>query len=158
MKTVERDIIVIGASAGGSNAIPGLIGQLPSDIPAAIFVVMHFDSSIEHNYLEKLIRKSGFSRCRMAKDGDIIEYGWVYIAPPDHHLLLRHDKMMVVRGPKENGFRPSIDMLFRSAAAHFDGQVVGVLLTGMLDDGIKETHFASVSNGSPTKFVFVLPI
>lgn len=148
MKTVERDIIVIGASAGGSQAIPRLIAQFTPDIAAAVFVVMHTDSLVSENYLSDLIKKAGFEHCKTAEDGDLIRYGWVFVAPPDHHLMLSKDKMLVVRGPKDNGFRPSIDVLFRSAAATFDSHVIGVVLTGMLDDGTAGLDAINRSGGT----------
>ena len=130
----KRNIVVIGASAGGVYALKELITALPADLPASIFVVLHVSAN-EPSYLPEILSHAGQLPALHPVDGEAIQPGHVYIAPPDHHLLVEHDRILVSKGPKENRFRPSIDALFRSAAYTYGPQVIGVVLTGMLDDG-----------------------
>ena len=129
-----RDIVVIGASAGGVEALKEIASQLPGRIRAAIFMVVHVspDSS---GMLPAILNRNSKIRARQAEDGWRIEPGNIYVAAPDHHLLLEKDEMRVVRGPKHNRHRPAIDLLFRTAARNFGRRVIGVVLTGFLDDG-----------------------
>jgi two-component system chemotaxis response regulator CheB len=130
-----RTIVVIGTSAGGLEALDALIGQLPTDLRASIFIVQHM--SPENNggaLLHRLSRHKGFG-CKLAKDGESFRPGRIYIAPPDNHLLVKKDKVLVTKGARENRSRPGIDPLFRSAAVSHTSRVIGVLLTGMHDDG-----------------------
>jgi len=131
---VSRDIIVVGASAGGVEALQRLAHDLPADFPGTIFVTVHFP---EHgtSVLPQILNRAGPLRASHAVDGDPIEPGRIYIAPPDYHLLLSRGGVRTVRGPRENGHRPAIDPMFRSAAVAFDRRVIGVVLTGNLDDG-----------------------
>src|SRR5438105_11976756 len=110
-----RDIIVIGASAGGVQALQELMRGLPADFPAAIFVVIHTSPS-SPGVLPQILERAGPLPASHAEDGEKIRHGRVYVAPPDFHLLLRPTHMLVTRGPKENGFRPAVDALFRTAA------------------------------------------
>jgi two-component system chemotaxis response regulator CheB len=131
----NRHILMIGTSAGGLDALDRLIGQLPKGLPAAIFIVQHMASG---NTGEALTSRLGLHRnfrCRLARDGERFESGRIYIAPPDHHLLVKKRTLAVIRGARENRYRPAIDPLFRSAAVAHGTQVIGVVLTGMLDDG-----------------------
>jgi len=130
----KHDIIVIGASAGGVYALKELAASLPPDFKAAIFIVQHL-SSTAPSYLPKILSSAGPLKATHPADGELIRFGHIYIAPPDHHLLVESDRILVKRGPKENRFRPSIDALFRSAAYSFGARVIGVVLTGLLDDG-----------------------
>lgn len=136
-----HNIIVVGASAGGVEALSQLVSHLPEEIPAAIFVVLHIPSqspSILPKILNRAIRKSQQgSRLRAAHpcDGDKIEMGQIYVAPPDRHLLVKNGYIHLARGPKENSTRPAIDPLFRTAARTYGRRVVGVVLSGTLDDG-----------------------
>jgi two-component system chemotaxis response regulator CheB len=128
-------VVCIGASAGGLNAVSELVSHLPSSLHAAVFVVLHlFKSSIGEILAEK-IRKSTALPCGIAKHGETIKPGHIYMAPPDAHMLVKNDKIIIGRGPQENRFRPSIDVLFRSAAAHYGERTIGVVLTGYLNDG-----------------------
>jgi two-component system chemotaxis response regulator CheB len=129
-----RDIIVMGCSAGGVQALTEVMRGLPEDLPAAVFVVMHTSPS-SPGVLPHILDRSGPLPCAHARDGDLIRKGRVYVAPPDLHLILKRDRVRVVDGPRENGFRPAVDPLFRTAARAFAGRVVGVVLTGGLDDG-----------------------
>jgi len=127
-------IIVIGASAGGVQALLELARVLPPDLSAAIFIVQHIPAYAT-SYLAELLDKAGPLPARHPQHGEPIQPGTIYVAPPDHHLLLAQDQVLVTRGPKENHFRPSIDALFRSAAYTYGSRVIGVVLTGYLDDG-----------------------
>ncbi len=131
---MNRDIIVIGASAGGIDALRTLLGGLPGDLEAAVFVVMHVAAD-SPGILPRILQESCPLPVEHARDGEEIRRGRVYVAPPDCHLLVERDRVRVSRGPKENLCRPAIDPLFRSAAYVFGPRVVGVVLTGRLDDG-----------------------
>lgn len=129
-----RDIVVIGASAGGVDAIVGLLQSLPEGLAAAILVVLHIPSHTPSQLDEVLEQKTPFSAV-VAKDGDVLERGRVYVASADRHLMVTSDGIRVTRGPKESRARPSIDVLFRSAAVAYGPRVIGVVLSGALDDG-----------------------
>ncbi|AMJ64014.1 chemotaxis protein CheB [Hymenobacter sp. PAMC 26628] len=130
----HRDIVVIGASAGGVAALLALVKTLPADFPAPIFVVIHVAAD-SPSLLPHLLNSASALEARHPHDGETVRAGVIYVAPPDHHLLLEGDRVLVTRGPKENRFRPSIDALFRSAAYTYGPRVIGVVLTGYLDDG-----------------------
>ena len=130
----ERDIIVIGASAGGVEALMALVEGLPRDLAAAVFVVVHFPPYAT-SVLPRILTRRGGMAAMHPEDGDPIELGCVYVAPPDLHLLLERGRMRLVRGPRENAARPAVDPLFRSAARAYGARVIGVVLTGNLDDG-----------------------
>ena len=129
-----RDTIVIGASAGGVQALSKLVADLPQDLPAAVFIVLHVQSDVPSLLPEILSRESRLPAAH-AKNGEKIKRGKIYIAPPDRHLLIEDSKIKLVHGPKENLHRPSIDALFRSAARSAGPRVIGVILTGARDDG-----------------------
>jgi two-component system chemotaxis response regulator CheB len=129
-----HDIIVIGTSAGGLKALSAVVSELPADIGAAIFVVQHLAPDRE-SLLPKLLGDISDLPVTHAIDGATFETGHIYVALPDHHLLVKEDTLRVLRGPQENRFRPSIDALFRSAALAHGSRVIGVVLTGYLDDG-----------------------
>jgi two-component system chemotaxis response regulator CheB len=130
----HRDIVVIGASAGGVAALLALVKTLPADFPAPIFIVLHVAAD-SPGMLPQMLNSVSALEVRHPQDGEIVAAGIIYVAPPDHHLLLEDDRVLVTRGPKENRFRPSIDALFRSAAYTYGPRVIGVVLTGYLDDG-----------------------
>src|SRR4051794_36847658 len=129
-----RDIVVVGASAGGVEALRAVASRLPADLPASLFVVLHV-APVATSVLPKILANAGPLRAVHAEDGEPIERGKVYVAPPDRHLLLEPDRIRVTHGPRENGHRPAIDPLFRTAAASFGARVTGVVLSGVLDDG-----------------------
>jgi two-component system chemotaxis response regulator CheB len=129
-----RDIHVLGASAGGISALRLVLGGLPADLSASVFVVIHLSQGAP-SYLPTILQTDTGLRVKFAEDGLPYGHGTIYVAPPGQHLLLERDKMRLLRGPKENRFRPAIDVLFRSAAWACGPRVVGVVLTGMLDDG-----------------------
>lgn len=129
-----RDIIVVGASAGGMEALRTLVAGLPPDLPAALFVVWHMPA-YGLGVLPDVLARAGPLSATHARDGEPIEPGRIYVAPLDRHLVLEPGRIRLTRGPKENQFRPAIDPLFRSAAAAYGSRVIGVVLTGLLDDG-----------------------
>lgn len=128
-----RDIIVVGGSAGGVQAVIEFCRHLPAELPAAVFVVIHLSSEHE-SILAELLSDSALP-ASSATDGEKIRYEHVYVAPPDCHLLLSRDHVRVVRGPHYNRHRPAIDPLFHSATRAFGPRVVGIVLSGTLDDG-----------------------
>jgi two-component system chemotaxis response regulator CheB len=129
-----HDIIVIGFSAGGVDALVRLVQGLPSNLPAALFVVHHFPASAV-SVLPSILSRAGALPATHATDREPIECGRIYVAPPDRHLLLNNGRILVTRGPRENGHRPAIDPLFRTAAKAHGSRVIGVLLSGTMDDG-----------------------
>jgi two-component system, chemotaxis family, protein-glutamate methylesterase/glutaminase len=130
----NRDVIVVGASAGGVDALRRLAAVLPRDLPAAVFMVLH-GGTAKRRYLSELLAAAGPLPAATAEEGMPFARGHLYVAPPDCHLLVGRGHVHVRRGPKENRTRPAIDPLFRSAAVHCSTRVIGVVLTGMLDDG-----------------------
>jgi two-component system chemotaxis response regulator CheB len=130
-----RNIIVIGTSAGGLEALDQLVGALPTDLPAAIFIVQHMASQSSGEPLRRRLSRHQAFQPKLARDGDRFTSGRIYIAPPDNHLLVKKHTMLVTKGARENRQRPAIDPLFRSAAVAHGARVIGVVLTGMLDDG-----------------------
>lgn len=129
-----HDIIVIGASAGGVEAVSAVVGALPRDLPAAVFVVVHFPA-YARSALPQILERAGTLPVAHARDGESIQTGRIYVAPPGRHLLIEDSHVRLVRGPRENGAIPAVDPLFRSAARWHSARVVGVVLTGTLDDG-----------------------
>jgi two-component system chemotaxis response regulator CheB len=127
-------IIVIGASAGGVAAAQELLRALPENLGAAVFLVLHLPSD-GISVLDRILARSSRLPVQRAQDGAVIRRNHIYVAVPDHHLTLEPGQMRVLRGPKENRHRPSIDALFRSAADSYGRLVTGVILTGFLDDG-----------------------
>lgn len=130
----EYRVIVIGASAGGVAALKTLVEHLPEDLPAAIGIVLHVPAG-HPSKLPEILNRARTLPAAHAADGERIQPGRIYVAPPDHQLLVSDGFLRVVRGPRENRQRPAIDPLFRSAAASYGPRAVGVVLTGALDDG-----------------------
>ena len=126
-------IVVIGASAGGVDAIRSLTAALPADFAAAVFVVLHIGA--HKSELPWLLNQTGPLPACHPGDGDPIHAGHIYVAPPDHHLLVEPGCVRLTRGPRENWARPAVDPLFRSAARAYGAGVVGIILTGGLNDG-----------------------
>lgn len=128
-----RDLVVIGASAGGLQPLGEILRGLPARLPAAVVIVVHTRSS--GGLLPQVLARRSGRLVAEATDLAPIEPGRVYVAPPDRHVLIGPAGLRVTRGPRENGFRPAIDPLFRSAARRYGPRVVGVILSGALDDG-----------------------
>jgi two-component system chemotaxis response regulator CheB len=127
-------LIVVGASAGGVEALSRLVATLPADLPAAVAIVLHVAPE-GTSVLPDILDRSGELDVRSARDGDAIRPGHAYVAPPNRHLVVEDGRLWLRHGPRENGHRPAIDRLFNSAAETYGPQAVGVVLTGTLDDG-----------------------
>jgi two-component system, chemotaxis family, protein-glutamate methylesterase/glutaminase len=130
----SQRIVVIGGSAGSLDPLLYLFSKLTSDVDATYFVVQHISADAPQ-FLSQLIGRSGVLPAQVAVDGERFERGHVYVAPPDHHLMVHDGSTRLSHGPRENRTRPAIDPLFRSAAVEHGSHVIGVLLSGMLDDG-----------------------
>jgi two-component system chemotaxis response regulator CheB len=128
-------IITVGASAGGLNAMSELVAQLPEDINAAVFVVLHLSKVGMGNFVIHRLQKYTTYTCKIAVNEERIKPNHIYVAPPDAHLLMKDHHVVIGQGPSENRWRPSIDVLFRSAAVNYGNHVVGIVLTGYLNDG-----------------------
>jgi len=129
-----RDAIVVGASAGGIRALTQLLRGVPADLPAAILTVVHIPAH-SPSALPRILSDAGPLPARAAEDGEPLVKGRIYVAPPDRHLVVERDRLRLTRGPRENRARPAIDALFRSAAVELGPRVIGVVLSGVLDDG-----------------------
>lgn len=131
---MNHDIVAIGASAGGVEVLLELVSELPADLAAAVFVVVHQPSS-HASSLPELLSRHGPLPASYPLHGEAVESGAIYVAPPDNHLQLRAGLVEVVRGPKDNGHRPAADVTFRTAAAAYGSRVIGVVLSGYQDCG-----------------------
>jgi two-component system chemotaxis response regulator CheB len=129
-----QDIIVIGGSAGALEALTTVLTDLPRDFGGTILTVLH-TSPQSGGALPQILERDVSLPVRFPEDGEAFQRGRIYVAPPDHHLTIARGVLHVDRGPRENGFRPAVDPLFRSAAKEFAGRVVGVVFSGAMDDG-----------------------
>jgi two-component system chemotaxis response regulator CheB len=129
-----QDIIVVGASAGGVEALSRLVADLPEDLPAAVFIVLHM-APHTGTALPRILARQTKLPVGHPLDGEPIQQNRVYVAVPDHHLVVGEGTVRVTNGPKENGHRPAVDILFRTAAAAYGPRVAGVVLSGTRDDG-----------------------
>jgi len=129
-----HDIVAIGASAGGVEALQRVVGALPADLPAAVFVVVHLGEE-SSGLLPRILDRAGPLEAAHPENGDAVENGRVYVAPPNLHLLVEDGTIRLSRGPHENRHRPAVDPLFRTAALAYGPRVTGVVLSGALDDG-----------------------
>jgi two-component system, chemotaxis family, protein-glutamate methylesterase/glutaminase len=129
-----RDVIVVGASAGGVEPLRRMASDLPPDLPAAVLVVLHLAAN-QPSALAEVLDSAGSLPAKTAEDGEELRRGRIYVAPPDLHLMIEDNHLRVIHGPKENRYRPSVDVLFRSAARVYGPRVIGVVLSGSLDDG-----------------------
>lgn len=142
---VKRDIIVIGASAGGVPALQQIFAMLPTRLSATVGVVLH--RGIEASELVQVLRRRSALRVSEPNGATRLEQGIIYLAPSDHHLLFEWGKVAVQRGPREHSTRPSVDPLFRSAAEAYGRRVVGLLLTGCGEDGVSGLISISKQHG-----------
>lgn len=128
-----QDIVVMGSSAGGVQALQSIVSGLPADLQAAVFIVLHIGNN--RSALPEILSSAGPVPAVHPSGGEVVENGKIYIAPPDHHMLIEQDRVCLWHGPKENRTRPAVNPLFRSAAENYGPRVTGVILTGALDDG-----------------------
>jgi len=128
------DIFVVGASAGGVEALRVLASGLPREFDAAVFVTLHIGAG--PSALDTILSQAGPLPSKRPKDGEQIERGTIYVAPPDYHMLVAQGHIHLSHGPKENRTRPAINPMFRSAARSYGGRVTGIILSGALDDGV----------------------
>jgi len=135
MTNRPRFIVVIGASAGGLNALAELVRTLPVGLNAAYCIVLHLSRKGIGDFVVHRLSQVTSMECTMATGGATIQAGHIYVAPPNQHLLVKDGKILLGSGPQENRFRPSIDVLFRSAAVAYTSHAIGIILSGMLDDG-----------------------
>jgi len=130
----RRDVVVVAASAGGIDALRKVFAGLPAEFDAAILVVLHM-SATKGVALPRILDRAGPLPADAAQDGEPLRPGRIYVCVADHHLLLSDSHVRVCRGPRENGYRPAADPLFRSAARFFGPRAIGVVLSGALSDG-----------------------
>jgi two-component system, chemotaxis family, protein-glutamate methylesterase/glutaminase len=126
--------VAVGASAGGVEALRQLVGALPADYPAAVLVVLHV-APVATSVLPQILQRAGELPAKHAVDGEAVEGGRIYVAPPDLHLVVADGMLSLDHGPRVNGHRPAIDPLFRSVAREWGAGAAGVILSGVLDDG-----------------------
>lgn len=141
-----RDRIVIGASAGGVEALTALIQELPGDLPAALLVVVHFPT-FAVSTLPSILARAGQLPAGHPQDGEPVQSGRIYVAPPNYHMGSHDGVVRLNHGPREHGFRPAIDPLFHSAARAFGNRTVGVLLSGTLSDGVAGLQAIGTAGG-----------
>jgi two-component system chemotaxis response regulator CheB len=130
----RRDLVVIGASAGGVDTLSRVVAGLPADLAATVCIVLHI-APTSPSALAQILQRAGRLPCRQPRDGESMHAGVVLVATPDHHLVIEDGRARLTVGPRENGHRPSVDVLFRSAAADRGSRVIGVILSGTRDDG-----------------------
>ena len=143
-------LIVVGTSAGGMPALVKFVTLLPASLQAAVLVVQHFAPDSDGQQLVDRLARHTALPCRLPVDGEMLEAGTLYLAPPDRHLLAKDGSvphLLVTKGPRENRYRPSVDALFRSAAVAYGARAVGVVLTGMLHDGTAGLEFIKRCGG-----------
>ena len=131
---VIRDVVVIGASAGGVEALVQLCAEIPADFQGSVFVVLHTTATGESRLPQVLARAGGLT-ARHPGETTVIEPGTIYVAPPNRHMIVEDGVVRLTNGPRRDGHRPSINTLFESAAAAFGSRVIGIILSGSLDDG-----------------------
>ncbi len=130
-----RGVVAIGASAGGVEALTQLVSKLPHDLPYAVLIALHVPPNAP-SVLAHILNRSGPLPAKAAQEGDELMAGRIYVAVPDRHLLVSDHRIVLAEGPTENGHRPAINALFRSVALSYGPKGIGILLSGVLDDGV----------------------
>src|SRR4051812_1048226 len=143
----KQDIVVVGGSSGSSAPLKQLVHGLPRDFPGSVFITTHIPST-HPSYLAQLLGRDSSIPVLAAMDGQPIEPGRAYVATQDRHLLLLGNSIRLGAGPRENMSRPSIDPMFRSAALSFGPRAVGVILSGLLNDGASGLHAIKAAGGT----------
>jgi two-component system, chemotaxis family, protein-glutamate methylesterase/glutaminase len=139
-------VVAVGASAGGVEALTTLAGGLPEDLDAAVCVVLHLPAGAESR-LAEILARAGPLPAVQARGGEQLSPGQIYVAPPDRHLTIHGSRALVARGAHENGVRPSIDVLFRSAAVSYGRRAIAVVLSGTRDDGVSGASAVGARGG-----------
>lgn len=147
-RSFRRDIVVIGASAGGLKPLVLLLSGLPRDLAASVFVVIHIPENRASNLPQILARAGGLASAPILSGGEAIEHGRIYVGAPGRHLRVTRSRVDNRRGAKCGHHRPSIDVLFRSAAAAFGSRVIGVVLSGFMEDGSEGLREIKRSGGT----------
>ena len=133
--TPPARVVVIGTSSGGNEALEALVASLPAEFSGGVVIVRHLAPEASAAYLVRRLKKYTSLTCVEAKDGEPLQAGYIYLAPADRHTLVDENKLWVIRGARENRWRPAVDPLFRSAAVAHRNKAIGVILSGYLDDG-----------------------
>ena len=134
-RALASSVVVVGTSDGGLEILKSLVAQLPEDFPAPIFVVQHMAADTDGEALLQALERNSPLPVTRARSGERFRTGHIYLAPPDHHMLVGKGRIKVTKGARENRQRPAIDPLFRSAAVAYGSRVIGIVLSGYLDDG-----------------------
>ncbi|MGY5850646.1 chemotaxis protein CheB [Salegentibacter sp. F14] len=134
-KSEFRNLIVIGASAGGLPAVNHVIARLSKEMDIVVVVVIHVSRKSNSQHIAHNFERNSGLICGVAEDGIPLQKGHLYVAPPEHQLMVKNDRIILNQGPHENKYRPSIDVLFRSAAANYGHRTIGLILTGLFEDG-----------------------
>lgn len=142
----ERDIVVIGASAGGIEALSEVVANLPPEFPGSVFVVIHVPADAT-SALPKILSRRGNLPAKHPRDGEAFQRGQIYVAPPNCHMMLEAKRIRLVRGQREHGVRPAVDPLFRSAGISLGSRVTAVVLSGNLDDGTSGLEIVKANGG-----------
>ncbi len=140
------ELVVIGASAGGVEALVQVVQNLPGNLPIPVLVVLHL-AAHHASYLPEILSRRGMLPATQPANGEWMRPGHIYVAPPDQHLAVQDQHMLVQHLPRENGVRPAIDVLFRTAAKEYGPQCAGVILSGTLDDGTAGLYVIKARGG-----------
>jgi len=151
-----HDLVVIGGSAGSLDPLKALVADLPADLSASVCVTRHVSPNAR-NVLPQILAKVGVLPATEAVDGEALRPGHIYVAPADYHLMVRPGQLRISRSATENHFRPAIDPLFRSAAVAYGPRVIGVILSGALDDGTAGLWAMNITPFGRTFETFTLP-
>jgi two-component system, chemotaxis family, protein-glutamate methylesterase/glutaminase len=140
-------VVVIGASAGGIEALQTVVSALPAGLPAAVLVAVHLHPSTD-SALPRILSRCGPLPARHPRTGQRLAAGEILVAPPDRHLLVKDSRVLLSQGPRQNGQRPAVDALFRSAALAHGPGVVAVVLSGAVDDGTSGAAAVAAQDGT----------